>query len=313
MANRTVVVFGASGRQGQAQVRRLAADGIGVRAVTRTPGLFGGLPDVRVQAADYADPNSLSSVLTDVDAAFFQPPMDSPPEQTLAWAGNLARAAEQARLPQLVLNTTMWLPDAPIGQPLYDLMLGVHGVLAGRDIPMTVLCPTIFMDNWLARFAKPALVEEHVYRYPHRADFRMSPISLDDMAKFMVAALGRDDLRGRRIRVAGPETLTPPEIAEALSAGLGTTIVHEYMTPRAFGEYLYSFMGIAATGISREDYGSFLESYYEFTMTAPQQPFAYDITETLPLLPVDGLETFHDWALRQDWSSADDLVGSTTG
>jgi hypothetical protein len=161
---------------------------------------------------------------------------------------------------------------------------------------MTLLCPTIFMDNWLARFAKPALVKEHVYRYPHRTDFFMSPISLDDMAKFMVAALGRDDLIGRRIRVAGPETLNPPKIAEALSAGMGVEIRHEYMTPRAFGEYLYTFMGVGESGISKDDYGSYIESYYEFNMTSPERPFAYDVAETLPLLPVDGLETFREWA-----------------
>ena len=305
----TVAVFGASGRQGQAQVRRLIAEGHRARAITRT-GVF---TDVEVMAADYADPASVERACAGVDAAFFQPPMDSPPEQTLAFAEGLAAGAERAGLAHLVLNTTMWLPEAPIGQPLYDLMLGVHDILAGRGIPMTVLCPTIFMDNWLARFAKPALVEEHVYRYPHRTDFFMSPISLDDMAKFMVGVLGRDDLVGRRIRVAGPQTLNPPRIAEALSAAMGTTVVHEYMTPRAFGEYLYTFMGIAGTGISKDDYGTFLESYYEFNMTSPERPFAFDVGPTLEQIPVTGLETFREWAARQDWTSLDEVVGSTTG
>jgi len=306
----TVAVFGASGRQGQAQVRRLVGEGHRPRPVTRTPGLFG---DLDVVPADYADVDSLIAALDGVDAAFFQPPMDSPPEQTLAHATNLASAMVTAKLPHLVFSPTMWLPEAPIGQPLYDLMLGVHDTLAAHGVPMTVLCPTIFMDNWLARFAKPALVNEHVYRYPHRPDFFMSPISLDDMAKFMVAALGRDDLVGRKLRVAGPETLNPPRIAEALSAALGAEIRYEYMPPRAFGEYLYSFMGIAGTGISEDDYGSFIESYYEFNMTSPQRPFAFDVAETLSVLPVNGLETFREWAARQDWTSLDDVVGSSTG
>jgi uncharacterized protein YbjT (DUF2867 family) len=304
-----VAVFGASGRQGQAQVRRLIADGHRVRAITRT-GIFTG---IEVMPADYADEESVERACTGVDAAFFQPPMDSPPEQTLAYATSLATAAERAGLPHLVLNTTMWLPEGPIGQPLYDLMLGVHDILAARDIPMTVLCPTIFMDNWLARFVKPVLVKEHVYRYPHRADFFMSPISLDDMAKFMVGVLEREDLVGQRLRVAGPETLNPPRIAEALSAAMGTTVVHEYMTPRAFGEYIYSFMGIGATGISVDDYAGFIESYYEFNMTAPERPFAFDVAETLERIPVAGLETFAEWAVRQDWTSLDDVIGSTTG
>lgn len=312
-AGYAVAVFGASGRQGQAQVRRLVAEGHRARAVTRTAGLLTDLNDVEVRPADYADVDSLVAACTGVDAAFFQPPMDSPPEQTLSYAANLAAAFAEAELPHLVFSPTMWLPEAPIGQPLYDLMLGVHDTLAAHDIPMTVLCPTIFMDNWLARFAKPALVNEHVYRYPHRADFLMSPISLDDMAKFMVAALGREDLVGRRLRVAGPETLNPPRIAEALAAAMGVEVRHEYLTPRAFGEYLYTFMGIAETGISQDDYGGFIESYYEFNMTSPERPFAFDVSETLPLLPVEGLETFREWAARQDWTTLDDVVGSSTG
>jgi hypothetical protein len=48
------------------------------------------------------------------------------------------------------------------------------------------------MDNWLTAFAKPALVKEHKYRYPHKSSLRYSPISLDDLALFMVTALNQD-------------------------------------------------------------------------------------------------------------------------
>ncbi|WP_374206340.1 NmrA family NAD(P)-binding protein [Gordonia sp. McavH-238-E] len=54
MTRGTVAVFGVSGRQGQAQVRRLVAEGHRVRAVTRTPGLFTDLEGVEVRPADYA-------------------------------------------------------------------------------------------------------------------------------------------------------------------------------------------------------------------------------------------------------------------
>ncbi|WP_167045531.1 hypothetical protein [Salinibacterium sp. ZJ454] len=51
--------------------------------------------------------------------------------------------------------------------PRYDLMLRVHDALAARAVPLTVLCPTNFMDNWSARYAMQALVNERIYRYPH--------------------------------------------------------------------------------------------------------------------------------------------------
>lgn len=59
MSDRTVTVFGASGRQGQAQVRTLLEAGIHARAVSRDPEIFT-TPELRgaeVVAADYADPH----------------------------------------------------------------------------------------------------------------------------------------------------------------------------------------------------------------------------------------------------------------
>mgnify|MGYP001827162588 FL=1 len=61
MQNKTVTVFGASGRQGLAQIRQLRAQGFWVRAVTRSPERFytDEFEGVAVVRADYNDLNSL--------------------------------------------------------------------------------------------------------------------------------------------------------------------------------------------------------------------------------------------------------------
>ncbi len=312
MSSQTVTVFGASGRQGSAQVRALLAAGYAARAVSRHRELFAA-PDLaaaEVVPADYADPASLVTACEGAHAVFFQPPQVERPDRILAFAAAVGTAAREAGVSRLVLNSTMWAPDAPCGQAMYDLVLAIEQAVEASGPPLVVLRPTVFMDNWLTAFAKPALVNEHVYRYPHRPDLRFSPISLDDVAKFMVAAVPREDLVGRRLRIAGPETLSPPDVAALLSDAMGTPIRFEYITPAAFGAYVYELMG-EATGIPRDGYIAYFEDFYTFNNQAPQQPFLFDVASTLELLPVK-LERFAYWAKRQDWTSLDEAVGSAT-
>jgi uncharacterized protein YbjT (DUF2867 family) len=193
---------------------------------------------------------------------------------------------------------------------MYDLVLAVENIFSASGVPLVVLRPTVFMDNWLAAFAKPALVNEHVYRYPHKPTLRYSPISLDDLAKFMVAALTQDNWLGQRLRVAGPETLTSPQVAEILSEAMGVPITYEYQTPLDFGYCAYSLMG-AATGLDRDTYAAYFADFYNFNNDSPQQPFHYDVTPLLQQVPIQ-LETFRQWAKRQDWTNLNAVVGSAT-
>jgi uncharacterized protein YbjT (DUF2867 family) len=228
----------------------------------------------------------------------------------LGHASRVAEVAQEAGVQRLVLNSTMWGPDEPCGQPMYDLVLAIENIFAGAGVPLVILRPTVFMDNWLTAFAKPALVKEHKYRYPHKPDLRYSPISLDDLAKFMVAALSQESWVGKRLRVAGPETLTPPAVADILGEAMGVNIVHEYQTPQDFGYYVHSLMG-EGTGFDRDAYAAYFADFYRFNNDAPQRPFQYDVTPLLAEVPLK-LETFRQWAARQDWTSLDEAVGSTT-
>jgi uncharacterized protein YbjT (DUF2867 family) len=312
MTIRTVSVFGASGRQGQAQLRELIAQGYWPRAVSRHKEIFqsAGLDGIGIMAGDYADTASLDRVLGKADALFFQPPQVERPDRILMFARHVGEAAVRARVKRVVVNSTMWAPDAPCGQPMYDLVLMIENIFSDLGLPLVVFRPTVFMDNWLTAFAKPMLVKEHKYRYPHKPNLRYSPISLDDVAKFMVAALGDDSLVGQRLRIAGPETLTPPQVAEVLSRAMRVKIAYEYQSPQEFGSYLYDLFG-AATGADRETYVGYFSDFYTFNNEAPQQPFYFDVAALLKRIPVK-LETFDQWARRQDWTTLDEAVGSVS-
>ena len=311
-----VVVFNASSRQGQCQLRQLLRAGHRPRAITRQATALGDpeYAGVEIVAADYTDPASLQRAVSGADAVFFQPPLLESPDRLLSHTRNLGEAMRRAKIGRLIHNSTMWSPDPenyPTGQPTYDLMREIEVLLEEFDIPITIFRPTLYMDNWLTSYARPVLIAEQVYRYPHKPSLRFAPISLDDVAKFMVAALTRDDLAGQRFRIAGPQILSPEDVRAALSEALGTSVRYEYQSPADFAAFTYDNF-VHKTGAPRDLYIAAFDNFYSFNNDSQFQPFAFDVGPVLEEIPLN-LETFHAWSLRQNWGSACGALGSVSG
>ncbi len=314
--NQLVVVFNASSRQGLAQVRQLLKAGHRPRAVTRQAGIFAtpAFAGVEVIAADFTDPASLDRAVAGADVIFFQPPLLDIPDRLRSHARNVGEAAKRAGIRRFIHNSTMWSPDPadyPCGQMTYDTMREMEAILEKLGLPLVIFRPTLFMDNWQTSYAKPVLIEEHVYRYPHKPTMRFNPISLDDVAKFMIAALGRDDLIGGRFRIAGPETLGPEDIRSALSEAMGVNIRYAYMTPADFAAFTWDRF-VHKTGAPRDLYIASFNDFYTFNNDSPLKPFEVEMQPLLRKIPVQ-LETFRNWAKRQDWKTISEDVGSVSG
>lgn len=299
---RTVTVFGASGRQGLAQVRQLARAGSGVRAVSRrTDPLLGqSWPNVEVVPADLDDAASLRAAMAGADAVFFTRPLiqlADPVERVR----RVAEAAKAERVGLVVFNTSLGTADQPTGDFSYDSTKAQEDALADSGAPHVILRPVLFMDNLLTNWALPSIVNDGVYAYPHRPDLAANWISLDDVGRYMVAVLDRPDLVGRRITLGGPERLVPPQVAEALSAALGRTIVYRQIEPATFGRRLMEAFGDMIPPERRPAVAERYREFYEFTNHAPHKPFEVDAAALNTLIPLR-TETLADWAARQDWS-----------
>lgn len=296
-----VIVFGATGAQGRAQVLELLRQGHEVRAVSRNPQAFAETDFAGVErvAADYDDISSLERALRGVDALFFQAPALGDNARLLKQCERLVKAAGAAGLQRVVVNSSMWAPDEPCGERVYDGVLAMEQVFKRGEMPLMVFRPTLYMNNLLGDWIRPVIVAEGVYRYAHKPNMKADWICLEDVAKFMVAALHRPDLIGRKIRIGGPERLTTLQMLEVLSEVIGRPIRHEYITPRDFGEMFWSFYG-ATSGLDRATYVAGWESFYTFNNDAPQRPFEADVKAALDLIPVQ-LTTLKAWASAQQW------------
>lgn len=316
MSKPKVAVFGASGRIGQAQVRQLLKQDFSVVAVTRSRAVLDRpeFEKAEIAAADLSDRDSIRHVLQNVDAAFFQLPSFGSPLHTIGYAKNMAEAASAANLKRLVHNSTMWSPDnPPCGEPTYDHVRAVEDVFLNSEVPTVVVRPVLFMDNLLTNLVKPSIVAEGVYRYVQRPGLEADLISMDDTARYMIEALQRDDLIGKRILLGGPERLSVEQVVATLSEVIGKPLKFEYLPAREYGEYIFNKF-YPGFGPDPAPIVSFFDSFYTFNNFSPEKPFEMDVQALNKLIPLD-TQTFRQWASEQDWNSLPEkgTVGSIAG
>lgn len=305
-----VAVFGASGRQGLAQVRQLVAAGHKVRALSRRADPFYGerFDNVEVVPADIMDDASVQRAFEGVDAVFYTHPLRGPTpgenrdrSDRAAALDRLGRFAKAAGVKRFVWNTSSWIPDRPGDPGAYAMNTQGVNALFRSGVPATVFGAVLFMDNLLTNWSFPYIVRDGKFIYAHRPDLEANWISLDDVAKFMIASLDRPDMEGAWMNIGGPERLKPTDIAAALSDVIGRKIVYEPVSPRKFGEFLTDAFGDDMGPEEREQTRAYIDSFYQYNNTAPTRPFQVNVDAMLERVPIK-LETIREWASRQDWT-----------
>ncbi|MEM9880203.1 MAG: NmrA family NAD(P)-binding protein [Pseudomonadota bacterium] len=299
---RTVAVFGASGRQGYAQINALLAEGYWPRGLTRSVDAYPfPIPaGLALMAADYRDEHSLEAALTNADAVFLTPPSFTDVSQGFDNAVRVASVAARMGVKRLVLNTSMFVPDEPMGQPIYDGRLALENAIEATGVPLTVFRPVLFMDNLLTDWVRPKLNSENAFIYPHGPHMEANWISLDDVGKFMAAALADESLVGERLVIGGPETLRPADVAETLGRVLGRPIDYRHSTPEEFAELLNGIFA-DVLDIPKDVQMAGLAEFYRFNNAANSKPMVVDMAPILERIPIK-LTRLEDWAKQQDWA-----------
>jgi uncharacterized protein YbjT (DUF2867 family) len=302
MMARTVAVIGASGRQGGAQVRQLLKAGFAVKALSRSADPFHGKQTpagVEVVAADLYDEISLVRAFQGAEAVFHTNPLRARNDRALL-VGAVGRAAKSAGVKRVVWNTASWIPDRP-GDPFtYGSNTAGINALWRTGVGGTVFGSVLFMDNLLTNWARPFIVNEGRYVYPHHPDLAANWICLDDVARIMIHALDRPDMEGAWMNIGGPQRLKGAQVAAALSEALKREIRYEPCTPQEFGRYLADAYGDAMPADEKARIAKQISDFYHYNNTAPTRPFEVNIDAMRERIPIE-LETLADWTQRQDW------------
>jgi len=303
------VVFSASGRPGLAQVAALRAAGRAVRAVTRQTRLHPVLEGIDVVAADLNDTDSVARACAGAEVVLYTAPTFAERTKSVEHIALIGHSAARAGARRVVYNTTSWFPTDPIGVPSMDRGVAMKRALLAAGAPVTIVQPSLFMDNLLTRWVKPYLLRDDEFAYPHAEELEVSWICLDDVARFMIAAGDREDCLGATVDIGGPEVLRPGQVAEILGRQLGRPIRYRRLSPLEFGERMYEVFA-STTDVDRDTYVSDLVKHYEFKNVA--NPFRVPMDDTSTRFGIVP-SSLAEWAARQRWTNDDELIGSVSG
>ncbi|EXF75910.1 hypothetical protein CFIO01_00395 [Colletotrichum fioriniae PJ7] len=296
-----VVVFGATGGQGIAQISALKAANHYPIAVSRQPRTTS--PPVETRIAELTDRSAVRAALSGAEAVLLNLPSFQPADFLYAAAKTIGAeaAAQWSTLKIIVFNTSFPVPEKNVGIEAQEHRRETRRILReevkGSGVALVSIQPGVFLDNLLEGWALPRLRDEGRIVYCHKPDLEVSWISLDNLALLMVAALARDpaELDGRNIVVGGPETVKLSQLAEKLGRAWGRKVGFENQTVDQFSEEM------AAALKSQMQSGKELEVVvdetrraYTWYNDAEEKPFKVDMAPVLEELKVS-LTGIEDW------------------
>lgn len=296
-----VVVLGASADQGVPLISALSEAGLTPTAAARrleamkaTP-----FPDTQTVFADLNDQASLERAFEGQDALAMHLPFEHNRDKAASYGKNIAGAAKAAGLKKIVFNTSCYVADHDLEISAHDGRRDIKQAIVDSGVNHVFIEPVVFMNNMVAPWCKPSIVNHNLFAYPASKTLKISFISLTDVGRLMVAALKTDKVDGMRVRVGGPKPMTGFEVAEILSKVSGKQISFNSLSPNEFAANISELV----TGSREIPDGSVyngMARFYRFYNDQETSPLAIDPSSFLDKLPVE-LTSFEDWASAYEW------------
>lgn len=216
---------GATGFQGGAVARLLAARGHRVRGFSRSGGTSSPtIPSVAMTAGDLSNSEDVHRAFEGITHASVVFPLAFDSDIVSRYAQNVAEAARRAGVRQLVFNTSAPIPAELTPYAAFETRRVAEDVLRKSGVPLVVIRPTLYLENLFSPWNGPAIVNQGVIAYPVRGDRSVAWLAHSDLAAATVAALDRDDLAGEVIDIGGREVTTGDELAASFTSVLGREI-----------------------------------------------------------------------------------------
>jgi len=289
----SVLVTGATGKQGGHLVGELLARGHSVRALTRKPESPAAAAlaqrGVTIVTGNFEDQQSLERAARGVDTVFaMSTPFESGAQTETREGINIVRAASTAGVTHLVYSSVA-SADRASGVPHFDSKFEVEKEIRRSGVPFTIVAPVFFMENFLADWLAAGIAKGAI-AMALPATRRLQQIALADIAQFTALVIERRaSFLGKRIDIASDE-LTVSTAAAAISEVSGRPIE-------------YTALPIDTVRQWNEDLARMFEWFDRVGYDA-------DVVGLRGLYPEVDWHRFSVWAREQDWSAT--AVPATT-
>ncbi len=217
--DRTILVTGATGRQGGAVARHLHKRGYTVRAFTRNPeraqSMLG--EGIEVVHGNFDDFDSIRRALDGVYGVFsVQNPAEAGVQAELRHGRAMIDAAERARITHFVYSSAI-AADGFTGIPFLESKRRIEDHLRESGLTFTILRPAWFMENFLKM---GPIIDDVAIALPLAPGMPLQQIAVDDIGHIATHAFEHPAVfRNRSVDIAGDE-ISLTNIAAAIGRAL---------------------------------------------------------------------------------------------
>lgn len=223
--SKTILVTGATGRQGGASLGHLRKNGFAVRALTRNPeqpqarAIAG--PGVEVMRGDMEDRNVLVRAL---DGAYGVHSVQSSRQAGVAGeirqGINVADVAKTSGIAHFVYSSVA-SADQHTGIPHFDSKFRIEEHIRATGMHFTIVRPVFFMENWLGM---RETIESGELKLPLDAGKRLQMIAVDNIGGVVAEAFAHPGKWQNRIFELAGDELSMQELAQVFTRTSGREV-----------------------------------------------------------------------------------------
>src|SRR6516162_6613582 len=284
-ADKTVLVTGATGRQGGAVARNMLAKGWRLRALTRNPNSYAAKQlagrGAELVKGDLEDPASLERVARGVYGIYsVQDFWSVGAKREVLQGKNLADAAKKAAVEHFVYSSVGGA-ERNSGIDHWESKWEIEKHIRKLALPATILRPAAFMENYYIDQVEIGILKGRLMD-PIRGDKPYQTIAADDIGGFVALAFERpQEFIGLELEIAGSE-LTNVEAAEVFSRVLGKPVKFRKLPMLA----VRLFLG---------------KEFYQMFRWFNEAGFQADVAGLRRRYPEVHLQTLEEWLRNEGW------------
>ena len=283
--DKTVLVTGATGRQGGAVIRHMLPKGWKLRALTRKPASHAATElagqQVEVMQGDLEDAPSLDRACRGIYGIYsVQDFWSVGAKREVQQGKNLADAAKKAGVHHFVLSSVGGA-ERNTGIPHWESKWEIEKHIRQLALPATIFRPASFMEMYHILEVEVGILKGRLAD-PIRGNKAYQTIATDDIGAFVALAFERPkDFMGRELEIAGSE-LTNLEAAQVFSRVLGKPVKFRRLP-----------LPIVRLVLGRESYAMF--RWFN------EEGYKADIAGLRNRYPEVHLHTLEEWLREEGW------------
>ena len=284
-SDKTVLVTGATGRQGGAVIRNMLPKGWQLRALVfkADNSTVQRLTNqgIEVVRGDLEDPASLESAVRGVYGVYsVQDFWSVGVKREVQQGKNIADAAKRAGVEHLVYSSAGGA-ERNSGVDHFESKWAIESYIRKLGLPATIIRPVAFMENYYIDQVEIGIMKGKLMD-PIRSDKPYQTIASSDIGAFVALAFERPkEFIGDAVEIAGSE-LTNPEAAQVFSRVLGKPVRFQRLP-----------MPMVRLFLGKE--------FYQMFRWFNQSGFKANIPELRRKYPQVHFQTLEEWLRTEGW------------